>query len=737
MKIMKLSVLAIAFIVMQVVPIAAVQATTTTTTSATTNVASDVFLDANDVAYFDNMVKEDNIVNISLVYDVNEDGIISKDDVESLRYKIFFYDAYLSQDGVLSADDVNYYSDLIMQFSSETLANILGGSEFDWNGDGEINVLDPVDFVNFIIRYNFVDGSFEEETIAYHPDLAIVGAITIITGNDTSYEVGDTVSMRLKIQNSGDQNVKSFKIRAVDTANNDEHFLTRTINQLVPANSTVEVFFGSSWINPNGIQHNHAGVYKLKITVDPFNELNEVNRSNNDYYLDIRVNEANTIVEPAPEAPFGLSISRDWTSYLGLWKINLNWYNKNADMFRVYKKVSDTASVDGNYEVETDTSNKSMNIYLKADNDSYACFYVTGLNKVSGMSRSDWPESGPSNKICMNLFDSDNDVDEPNEDIIKNGDDRLDMTDVKYFEKYIATRTLSMEYDINNDGTLNSADADYLANQINLLDSYLNKDNAVDAEDLKVFANFITQFSSDTLANILGNSLFDRNNDGEINVLDITVLTNFIQQYDFAVNQDGKSPVIVKPVPKQVVKKPVVKKEDSGLREAYNKLQTLVSRLRYHVSQLEKDVINKEKELAKYKDQSLTNRLKGRILLQAEENGEAWYVDADTEKKFYLKDGDAAYTALQAFGLGITNADLAQIPTEGSNATGNSALIERLKGKILLQVEGNGEAFYVNPETGQRHYLRNGAEAYRIMRELSLGITNDDLRKIEVGEFTE
>ena len=734
---MKLSVLALAFIVTQIVPISAVQATTTTTTSATTNVASNVVLDANDVAYFNKMVTEGYSTTANTQsYDLTGDNIVDSADVNSLEYKIFFYDAYLSQDGVLSADDVSYYSDLILQFSPETLANILGGSDFDWNGDGEINVGDPVAFVAFINKYNFVDGTFEEETAVYHPDLSIVGPATIITGNDTSYEVGDIVSMRLKIQNSGNQNVNSFKIRAVDTANNDEHFLTRTINQLVPANSTVEVSFGSSWINPNGIQHNHAGLYELKITVDPFDELNETNRSNNDYYLDIRVNEANTIVEPAPEAPYSLNINRTWTSYLGLWKINLNWYNNNADMFRVYKKVSNSADVEGNYEVETDTSNKSVNVYLKADNDSFACFYVTGLNRVSGMSRNDWPESGPSNKICMNLFNSDNNDepnDEPTEEIIKNGDDRLDATDVQYFVKFIASRKLGMEYDINNDGALNFDDSDYLANQINLLDSYLKRNKAVDEEDLKVFANLITQFSADTLANILGNSLFDRNGDGEINVLDITALTNFIQQYDFATTRDSKDPVVVKPVPR----KPIITTIDAKLRDEYNKLKVLVKKLSYRVSQLEKDVINKEKELAKYKDQGLTNRLKGRILLQAEENGEAWYVDAKTEKKFYLKDGEAAYTALQAFGLGITNADLAQVPTEGSSATGNSALIERLKGKILLQVEGNGEAFYVHPETGKRHYMRNGTEAYRIMRELSLGITNDDLRKIEVGEFTE
>ena len=56
-------------------------------------------------------------------------------------------------------------------------------------------------------------------------------------------------------------------------------------------------------------------------------------------------------------------------------------------------------------------------------------------------------------------------------------------------------------------------------------------------------------------------------------------------------------------------------------------------------------------------------------------------------------------------------------------------------GKILLQVESRGEAWYLNPSDGKRYYMKDGEQAYQIMRFLSLGITNTDLRKIAVGEF--
>ena len=200
-------------------------------------------------------------------------------------------------------------------------------------------------------------------------------------------------------------------------------------------------------------------------------------------------------------------------------------------------------------------------------------------------------------------------------------------------------------------------------------------------------------------------------------------------------------------------------------------------------------VVMQEKAAVTTINRSLVARVKGRILLQAEANGEAWYVEPLSSNKFYLADGTSAYAALRKFGLGITNANLVKIPvgtdtrfvmddtdgdglpdkleeglgtdlfnsdTDGDGvsdadevlkkntnplSTGrlsyNTSLTNRLKGRILLQTESRGEAWYVNPVDGKRYYLANGPAAYQIMRFLSLGITNTDLRKIGVGELTE
>ncbi len=177
----------------------------------------------------------------------------------------------------------------------------------------------------------------------------------------------------------------------------------------------------------------------------------------------------------------------------------------------------------------------------------------------------------------------------------------------------------------------------------------------------------------------------------------------------------------------------------------------------------------------------LIERVRGRILLQVQKNGEAWYVNPKDDKRFYLKDGATAYSLMREAGLGISNSDLAKIPmgledrfsdhdtdgdglgdkleqglgtdinksdTDGDgvndraeilartnplgtgNLSSDSSLVNRLKGRIVLQVQSRGEAWYIDPSDGKRYYMRDGEAAYQIMRFRSLGITDGDLAKI-------
>ena len=135
--------------------------------------------------------------------------------------------------------------------------------------------------------------------------------------------------------------------------------------------------------------------------------------------------------------------------------------------------------------------------------------------------------------------------------------------------------------------------------------------------------------------------------------------------------------------------------------------------------------IENEKQLVKTMDNNLASRLSGRILLQVEENGEGWYVYPDNLKKYYLGRPADAFNIMRTLGLGATHEFISS----------RQIFPEYVLGKILLDVEENGEAYYINPTDKKAYYLGRPADAFNIMRDLGLGITNQDIRKITVGEI--
>jgi|GEM_PF-3261559 len=124
-------------------------------------------------------------------------------------------------------------------------------------------------------------------------------------------------------------------------------------------------------------------------------------------------------------------------------------------------------------------------------------------------------------------------------------------------------------------------------------------------------------------------------------------------------------------------------------------------------------------------DAKFSKSLAGKILLQVEDKGQAWYVSLKDNKKYYMADGNAAFNIMRTFGIGISNKDLNKVKTE-------AAYRKKFMGKILLQVESHGEAYYISFD-GRYNYLKDGAAAYEIMRKLGLGITNDNLNKVSTG----
>lgn len=122
-------------------------------------------------------------------------------------------------------------------------------------------------------------------------------------------------------------------------------------------------------------------------------------------------------------------------------------------------------------------------------------------------------------------------------------------------------------------------------------------------------------------------------------------------------------------------------------------------------------------------DLKLSKILSGNILLQVESNGEAWYIYPDDMKRYYLGRPADAFAVMRRLGLGTTHQFISS----------NSVFPDYVSGKILLDVEQNGEAYYIYPKNKKAYYLGRPEDAFRIMRELGLGITNDNINKIEQG----
>jgi len=176
-----------------------------------------------------------------------------------------------------------------------------------------------------------------------------------------------------------------------------------------------------------------------------------------------------------------------------------------------------------------------------------------------------------------------------------------------------------------------------------------------------------------------------------------------------------------------------------------------------------------------------TLNLKGRILLQVESRGEAWYINPRDGKRYYVKNGEAAFKLMKDMGVGIKNDGLKKIPIANfnfeemkdtdmdrlpdtieeslgtdkniidSDNDGYSDYLEVIKnynplgsgllvydfnfarehaGEIFLQIENKGEAWYINPVDNKRYFLGSPNDAYNLIRKLGLGISNKNLEKI-------
>ncbi|HBH46065.1 MAG TPA: hypothetical protein DDX47_01715 [Candidatus Jacksonbacteria bacterium] len=173
-------------------------------------------------------------------------------------------------------------------------------------------------------------------------------------------------------------------------------------------------------------------------------------------------------------------------------------------------------------------------------------------------------------------------------------------------------------------------------------------------------------------------------------------------------------------------------------------------------------------------DKKIFEKYKGKILLRSETDGAAFYLNPRTRYLTYLGRPAEGYVIFREQAVGATNADLAKIPvglgfstgvdsdkdglpdtleealgtnelredTDGDGYTDrlelknnyspilpfikssiNRDLVRRVGGQILLQAEGRGQMWYVNPADGRRYLITEPADVLRLWQRFGVGVT--------------
>lgn len=122
---------------------------------------------------------------------------------------------------------------------------------------------------------------------------------------------------------------------------------------------------------------------------------------------------------------------------------------------------------------------------------------------------------------------------------------------------------------------------------------------------------------------------------------------------------------------------------------------------------------------------NLSSAMSGKILIAVEQKGEAWYVNPTDQKRYYLGRPADAFLLMKQLALGINNATYQTL-------TKNLPL--KLIGRIVLNVDNKGAAYYLSPTDRKLYSLGRPAEAFAIMRQLGIGITTANLQQIQIGK---
>lgn len=117
------------------------------------------------------------------------------------------------------------------------------------------------------------------------------------------------------------------------------------------------------------------------------------------------------------------------------------------------------------------------------------------------------------------------------------------------------------------------------------------------------------------------------------------------------------------------------------------------------------------------------DNLSGKIMLQVEENGEAWYLNPQSQKRVFLGKPRAAWEVINQLSVVVSDEALALIK--------NSEAPKMLSG---LFVRAEDAILYIHPSYPLAIELHNSTDVYYLMRNFGTGIRNMDLERIAIQD---
>jgi hypothetical protein len=128
---------------------------------------------------------------------------------------------------------------------------------------------------------------------------------------------------------------------------------------------------------------------------------------------------------------------------------------------------------------------------------------------------------------------------------------------------------------------------------------------------------------------------------------------------------------------------------------------------------------------------TMADRMEGKILIQTQANGQAWYVNPVSDERVYLGPTPAdAFSAMAKEAVGVTNATFASY---NGVAPANSNEATSLVGRFIIKPEDSGKLYYVRPSDRTIISVPDASSAMQLIQQEGVGITNANIALITVA----